>query len=37
MPLGQEFAGEFKPAMAKAYLAFARGVFKKERYSRAAS
>jgi hypothetical protein len=34
VPLGQEFTGDFKPAMTKdGYLAFARGLFKKERWS----
>ena len=32
----EEIIGEFKPAMSKTdYLAFARGLFKKERYSAA--
>jgi len=31
---GRQIIGEFQPAMTKnAYLAFARGLFKKERYS----
>ena len=33
----REIIGDFKPAMTKeGYLAFARGLFKKERYSGAA-
>jgi len=34
----KQIIGDFKPAMTKAgYLAFARGLFKKERYSGAAA